>query len=657
MARKRQEKQHAAHKRQAQRQRAHEQRRLDAARREAEEQTALVYNPDTPAEQAARIVLDAFDGDPVVPVVAAHIMMSGGEERLRAISDAALHLQPNATALSLAADTALLADRPDEAERHVLRALEAGADDDLQLRLAIVRGEQGRLPEAVELLDAMLVENPLFEAAQSVRGELLERIHAEGGAPEVLARFADDGLLRKLVRALEAQVASREDLLQVVDESFEVWTGSDAISEEDAERWEAGEYADPDSPETRRLALIREWVLLSPISDDGTKFVSDELAMAPDTPPELARLVPAFQAAATFGLWEVGRPSASPGTTVTDLLTGIRLYAAIPDVHLEGLPRWSVLLGYLVPVDGIWRAGGGFFSLSPFEGRLLAQVVLAWLREFGESAPVPRKVLNAWLDEMDEEFGTLSLPEEARDSGDDIVATVHAAMRVAMPALVAELRANRGEIADEEDEDVIVAHLAVADPAAACAALLEEPDFEAMEDDPDDPDDDEVELYWLPKDGAPDGASDEARGLLRIEDDVLHVEVDSEEDLEELLGRLGKLGHPAVLEEEDDDEDAWDDDDDLEPDDDDEEDDDDGAAPARIGLPPLPHADLVAWLREWPDEPNAVFEDLTPRQASREDEWESAVEAMLRYIEHDADARGIESAETDRLRQELGLGD
>jgi hypothetical protein len=653
MARKRQEKQRAAHQRQAQRHRADEQRRHEAARKEAEEQTALVYNPDTPADQAARIVLDAFGGDPVVPVIAAHIMMSGGEERLRAISDAALQMQPNATALSLAADTALLADQPEEAERHVLRALEAGADDDMQLRLAIVRGEQGRLPEAVELLDAMLVENPLFEAAQSVRGELLERLHAEHGDPEVLARFADDSALRRLVRALEALVASRDDLLHVVDESFDVWADSEAASDEDQERWEAGEYSDPDSPEARRLALIREWILLGPISDDGTKFITDELARAPDTPAELTRLAAAFQAAATFGLWEVGRPSASPGTIVTDLLTGIRLYAAIPDVHLEGLPRWSVLLGYLVPVEGVWRAGGGFFSLSPFEARLLARVVLAWLREFGASAPVPRKVLNAWLEEMDEEFGTLSLPEEAQDRGEDIVATVHAAMRVAMPALVAELRVHRGEVAEEEDDDVVIAHLAVADPAAACAALLEEPDFEAVEDDPDEPADDEIELYWLPKEGPPD----EARGVLRIEDDVLHVEVETEDDLEELLERLRTLGHPAVVE--DDDEDAWDDDDALEPDDEGEDDDEDdaGSAPAPIGLPLLPDADLVPWLRAWPDEPNAILEGLTPRQAADEDDTESAVEAMLRYIEHDADARGIERAETDRLRRELGLGD
>src|ERR1700730_12587721 len=111
MARKRQQKQRASRQRQAQRSRAEEQRRL----REEAERAELVYNPQTPPEVAARILLEAFGGEPVTPMVAATISMGSDEERLRAIADAALQIDSNVTALSLAADAALLAEEPAEA--------------------------------------------------------------------------------------------------------------------------------------------------------------------------------------------------------------------------------------------------------------------------------------------------------------------------------------------------------------------------------------------------------------------------------------------------------------------------------------------------------------------------------------------------------------
>ncbi len=65
---------------------------------------------------------------------------------------------------------------------------------------------------------------------------------------------------------------------------------------------------------------------------------------------------------------QISDPEPGPGLWLTDIVTGVRRYAAIPPEQLPGISRWSVLLGALVSLDGIWRSTGAVVLLRPSEG-------------------------------------------------------------------------------------------------------------------------------------------------------------------------------------------------------------------------------------------------------------------------------------------------
>jgi hypothetical protein len=64
-----------------------------------------------------------------------------------------------------------------------------------------------------------------------------------------------------------------------------------------------------------------------------------------------------------------------PGVPCLDLASGIRRYIAFPPDALDGVPRWTVWLGGVIPVDGVWRATGTGIMLSPAEADAVAEAV------------------------------------------------------------------------------------------------------------------------------------------------------------------------------------------------------------------------------------------------------------------------------------------
>jgi hypothetical protein len=92
------------------------------------------------------------------------------------------------------------------------------------------------------------------------------------------------------------------------------------------------------------------------------------LATDPDVPPEISSAAKEWLSTVTYGLWQISDPEPGPGMWLTDIVTGARRYAAIPPEQLPGMSRWSVLLGALVSLDGIWRTTGAVVLLRPFEG-------------------------------------------------------------------------------------------------------------------------------------------------------------------------------------------------------------------------------------------------------------------------------------------------
>jgi hypothetical protein len=101
-----------------------------------------------------------------------------------------------------------------------------------------------------------------------------------------------------------------------------------------------------------------------------TAFATD-----PDSPPALARRAADWAEHAHYGLWQMLYPESKPGVPCLDLASGARRYIAFPPGATDGVPRWTVWLGGVIPVDGVWRATGAGIRLSPVEADAVAEAV------------------------------------------------------------------------------------------------------------------------------------------------------------------------------------------------------------------------------------------------------------------------------------------
>jgi hypothetical protein len=617
-----------------------------------EARATLVYDPATAPDRAAQILHEAFGAGPVELLVAPTIAQRGGIDRARAVAEAALRTEPNAMALSLAADVALMDGRPADAEGHVVRALEVADDPYLHLRLVSSLASQGRRAEALEGVDAQLAEDPGQDEFLLARAHLLGQLHlavetASDADRLALDRFSNRAPLRELQEAVGRFVAASPEWTEAFAVGLEQWEDAGAVTEEELEAWTDLAESDPGAREAGLLQLMGEWAWLAPLLEDEEEQDEDDdedgegaepllgaFASDPAVPPALRRRAEEWLGWTKWGLWEVARPEATPGVSVTDLVTGLQLYVEMPPAFLAGLPRWSVLLGQVFPVDGVWRAGDWFEVATPAEAReLLHQLVdqlLAYAEDLGEEG----RALGAWADDLHEEhLDALWLPGSATSPSPETMPIVQAWVRALFPGLVANLRRMHGERGDEPAARWY--RLGLDDPGAAWTALAAQPAFELDDDD---------DLLWSsePESAAgghrhdleDDDAPIWARASLTRDEDGIVVAPDSPDELAALLELLRSLGHPAAVVEE-------------------------GEIDESVGPPaalPEDSDDLAAWLRAWADEPLAELDDHSPRGAVEEG-WSSEVEALLRYLEHDADRRRLTGLATDALRGELGLED
>jgi hypothetical protein len=561
-------------------------------RRRAKARAEQVYDPETGPGLAAEILRELFGEGPVDLSVASEMHMRIGIDGLRAVAEAALAGARDPVALSLTADVAVLSGLPDQAEEPLARALELVDDPDLHVRLALARASQGRLADAIDVLDVPLRANPGLERLQFARGRLLEQADVD-----VADRFLDRRPLDALVAAVSRFAGPADGVRE--------WLEAGAITEE--------ETADP---EDRRLRMIAEWAWLTPGPDDEPppleSFVASE-----DQPEELRRRADDWLSWAMWGLWEVGRPTGAPGVALADLVTGVRLYAEVPRALLVDVPRWSVLFGCLLPVDGVWRAGSGFEVLSPLEARIAVHELLDEMLSNGDAFGREGRPMVAWARRVHDELGDLWLPDASEPPSEEAMAGLQIAVRLFAPGVLAGIRELRGEIAPEPEDGPYA--LALDDPDAAWRALADLPEFEL----------DEEELVWLSE------ADDEdapARAYLgRDEAGEILVEVDAG-DVEALLELLRGLGHPATAQQRP-----------LEFE----------TPEPPVALPDLPEADLPAWLEAWPDEPEEALDGITPREALEQGAG-AAVEMLVRYLENDADRSRVD-VDTSPLRAALDL--
>jgi hypothetical protein len=616
--------------------------------RRAEARANLVYDPGTPPGRAATLLHERFGDAAVDSSVALRIVTEGGGiSRAREVADAALSQGRGPMALSLAADVALLDGRNSDAERYAADALLLADGPGLHLRLAAARANQHHLADALEILDAQLRDNPGLEELQVKRGEMLASVWALGEADlfdcpcgsgdryevccgpaerRALDRFLDRAPLLELRQAVSRFVLSKLEYREAVDRGVLEWVEAGALSEEDLDLPDGELAEDPWLRAANVKVLSREWAWMMPLLD-GSRTILDAFADDPEAPAEARRRARDHAGWAMWGLWEIAEPGAFPGTPVTELLTGIQLYADLPSEILDGLPRWSVLLGYLVPVDGVWRAGGGFEIASPVEAREIAHgLVDELLDQTTEEIGTDGRPLVAWCRRVHDYMGPLWVPEASEPPTAAALGVLQAVMRTAAPNLSASLREMQESGADadgETDPERLWAAIELADLDAAWRALAARPGYELDGD----------AIGWHDPDGG------RLRATLTIDEGSLMVQFEAPAnlaELDDLLDDLVAAGHEAVTVEGPVTE--------------------TGPEPP-VALPDLPDDDLAEWLLAWPDEPLEMFEDLTPREAVERDGATADVEMLIRYLEHDADLHDLDAEEFDTytLRVTLGL--
>jgi hypothetical protein len=588
------------------------------------------------------------------------------------------------TALTLAAEIAGAFDLdPDRVDELLDEALDAWLDPDGSVELAQHMLASGRELDAIELVREMLLDEPEDEDAQEVFGRALEGLHRRMIAGEKLGRweraeldrFADRGGLYALRDAMRVLVEERRPELQVLlAGSIRDWM--EQLHEAQGGEDDDGFGVEPDKDDGRsealfRLAMEHAWLLDDEDDEDqdGLALESEPelersgaplvlLATDPDVSPEISSAAREWLSTVTYGLWQVSDPEPGPGLWLTDIVTGVRRYAAIPPEQLPGMSRWSVLLGALVSLDGIWRSTGAVVMLRPSEGDGAAEWVhgasVALAKELtGKRGRRPGRRREP------EPHGVLV--EAAESLHPEIAALMSKVLGSLVPGIAGEVwrrRAAGPKLTNTDGQRLrlITARVAVNDPAGVARRLASHADFRT---------EDGGELSWwgreltaMERESAlaqirslgedesieqPDEPQRWLRGRLEPHPEGFEVSVNSEERLQaltELLRGLGaepKLARRSVIDPAQD------------------------MPPIRLGMP-MPFGAsqeaVDAWQALWPEERVPALSSLTPRTASRRAQSRSRLEAVLREFEHDAYVlarSGRPAPDLERLRAELGM--
>jgi len=579
--------------------------------------------------------------------------------------------------------------------------------------VAGLRLELGRAVEAAEMALELCAEGPSDPESIDLFARAVSKVYEQKGrsASEeaILRRFADRSRLDRLREAVAGFLAERPELASRVAEAREEWveTFLHDASVDDLDRL-AGQHPFAVEPgpggEAEGMAAAYEllaaeniWALAPALGpepaegsppdearpggagakDEGSSSVDDDEGARPgsvlerftaeaSSPAELKLLAEDWQGEACYGLWQVANPVAAPGVWVTDIVTRRSLYVAVPPAHLDKLPRWSVLAGFFLPDQGIWRSGGAFAVLSPSEGDRAAEVAWALVTNMMGAMAKDLKMKEArrWkpvsprLDSTPP-YGVAASFEEPLDEGlAELFASV---MAVAFPSILGrawDMRRQAPKMVNTDREPLEFFKLTgyVEDPRELKSALAKRPDFDVSPDGP---------AVWLGRQMTPmeaeaaraelqemaakeglgpiapaPGPRKWARGVVHISANRVTVEVNSRKRLEKITRVLERLGvREPVVESQ------------FNPQ-------LDMALPVgwrpfvRAGSP----ASEEAWLRNWLDEAVPAL-GTTPRRAAQEPKKAVLLEQLLREFEFGADlARfaGERPLDVEKIRFALG---
>ncbi len=635
-------------------------------------------DPATAVREVADLIVGTW-GDGLMPLLAMGLLHQvRGSDDLLPISEALGEWDPDSLVyLTFTAQVAhRLGDR-DRVDLMLGRALEK-AGPGVRLKLAGHLVEVGRRADALGIYADHLTDPEYDDVARDHRSALEDAYEdLAGPGPRSCPCGSGTAWSRCCRPREEAAVAAftdrapldefRQALVSFVDGSrFEPMVADHVrewLDEAQAEDWEPDEVLP-----LARIATEHAWLLAGGDEDN----LLDALAADPATPAPLAAAAMTWREHIHYGLWQVADPDTEPGRWCVDLVTRRGRYVAFAPEQVEHLPRWSVLLGAVVPMGGAWRSIGAFLRLSPSE----ADAVCAAVRAHGEI--VLAELMGSRPTESVLELARAPVPfgfaspynVDAYADGplpSPIASVLGKVTGVVLARMCGELHAHRATppILTNTDGDPIVmikARIRVND-ARAAVRLATHADLEPA-------DDDATRLSWYGKQipaeqrktmiaemraqlraeghadaeiEVPDTPGRWVRGTLQVRGREVRVELNSRQRLDRLVALLDEMGlDPVIVDQSrlDPREDmAW----------------PAGRVPAYGGLAPAE----VGWESQWLDEKVPALNNRTPRQAAKREDDARRLEAMLRQMEYDADIlshTGGHGIDTEWLRQQLDMG-
>jgi hypothetical protein len=400
-------------------------KRADSAQREARRRAANVqherlfralYDPNTPTDVVAAAILERFAPGPVPSGLPGLLAEQRGPGDVEAMAETLRLLTqtggggPSMTALTFGAHAA--GSRGDHRRSRELMdaaaAAAAAADDpDIELRLAKNLLELGRVADTLDLLGARVAETAGNDVAAAAHGgawkQAKQRVEGPGLAGECpcgsAAAWAD--CCRPREQAWLTSFADRGpiDALRSAVVEFETRTPYGPAIEAHVRDWlREADTASREASDVETLGQIAQehaWLVADPDPDGGPDrdeaCVLTALAADPATPDWIAAAARTWRADVRHGLWQVADPVPNPGLACVDLLTGHELYLETAPELAQGIARWSVLVGAIVPLAGAWRFTSTFVAVSPADGDELCTLV--------------RGMTDTFLDEVDRPAG------------------------------------------------------------------------------------------------------------------------------------------------------------------------------------------------------------------------------------------------------------
>ncbi|MGH3189104.1 MAG: hypothetical protein ACRDPY_06100 [Streptosporangiaceae bacterium] len=379
--------------------------------RAVQQRVARIHDPATPPAELASLLAGRYKGMAVAGSLAKILIEEGSS--LQRLADAAQLMlaadsggqdSPSLTAVTFAAAVAGAAGNTEEERRLIDLALEATevpaveSTDSLDVRLRVINfiAASGHVGEAVELLEPLLREVPDDDYAAEVYGLAISAAYAQASEAEpgkgeregdgerehaVVARFTDRSRLTALRDAVGAFLAGTELGQAVQDRVSSELPDAEDLDWDPADREAFGKLAEEvawltvDSAQDEGDLPDDDADLLASDEEDASGTPLMAFAADPSTPPALAAMATAWYHHVHYGLWRIVDPAPDPGLWCTELASGTVRYVEFPPEATAGLARWTVWLGGIVPVDGIWHSTGLGVKLSPVEGDAAADFV------------------------------------------------------------------------------------------------------------------------------------------------------------------------------------------------------------------------------------------------------------------------------------------